>query len=115
MERPENVLGTSRINLPWTCLECEIRTSPGRHFRMFSGSQAGTSLVPQIGTSSGQSNTFFRGCPGDVTLEEEVLGTFWGPILAGWVTKVNRSFVSKIMLKEIVEILFHIIMYQKLE
>ena len=32
-ERPENVLGTSQINLLGTSLQRQIRTSPGHHFR----------------------------------------------------------------------------------
>ena len=59
--RPENVLGTSRINLPGTSLERQIKTSPGRHFR----------------TSPGRSNRIFRGRPGDVGggRPRDVLGT----------------------------------------
>ena len=71
--RPENVLGTSRINLPGTSLERQIKTSPERHFR--------TSPRRQIGTSPGRSNRIFRERPGDVG--GVVLGTFWGPIFAG--------------------------------
>ena len=66
--RPENVQGTSRINLPGTSLKHRIRTSPERHFR--------TSLGRQIGTSPGRSNRIFRG---------RWRGTSWGPIFAGWV------------------------------
>ena len=67
--RPENVLGTSRINLPGTSLERQIKTSPGRHFR--------TSPGRQIGTSPGRSNRIFRGRPGDVGggRPRDVLGT----------------------------------------
>ena len=65
-ERPENVLGTSRINLPGTSLEGQIRTSPGRHFRSFPGRQIGMSPGRQIETSPGWSNRTFRGRPGDV-------------------------------------------------
>ena len=63
--RPENVLGTSQINLPGTSLKRQVKTSPGRHFRTFSGRQ--------IGTSSGWSNRSL----GDVlgTLGRVVLGT----------------------------------------
>ena len=56
--RPENVLGTSRINLPGTSLERQIKTSPGRHFRTTPGRLIGTSL--------GRSNRIFRGRPRDV-------------------------------------------------
>ena len=60
---------TSRINLPETSLERQIRTSPGRHFR--------TSPGRQIGTFPGQSNRVFRGRPGDVGRgrPRDVLGT----------------------------------------
>ena len=71
--RPENVLGTSRINLPGTSLERQIKTSPGRHFRTSPGRQIGTSPGRQIGTSPGRSNRIFRGVLG--TLEGDVLGT----------------------------------------
>ena len=56
--RPEKVLGTSRIKLPGTSLECQIKTPPGRHFR--------TSPGRQIGTSPERSNRIFRGRPGEV-------------------------------------------------
>ena len=60
-ERPENVQGTSRINLPGKSLERQIRTFPGRHFRM----------------SPGCSNRTVRGCPGDVGggRPRDVMGT----------------------------------------
>ena len=64
--RPENVLGTSQINLPGTFLERQIRTSPGRHFRTSPERQLGTSSECQIGTSPGRLNRIFRGRPGDV-------------------------------------------------
>ena len=48
----------SRIKLPGTSLERQIKTSPGRHFR--------TSPERQIGTSPGRSNRIFRGRPRDV-------------------------------------------------
>ena len=64
--RPENVLGTSQINLPGTSLKRQIKTSPGRHFRTFPGRQIGTSLGRQIGMSPGRSYRIFRGRPGDV-------------------------------------------------
>ena len=50
--RSENVLGTSRINLPGTSLERHIRTFHGRHFRTFPGRQ--------IRTSPGWSNRIIR-------------------------------------------------------
>ena len=56
--RSVNVLGTSRINLPGTSLERQIKASSGRHFR--------TSQGRQIATSLGRSNRIFRGRPGDV-------------------------------------------------
>ena len=67
--RPENVLGTSRMNLPGTSLERRIKMSPGRHFR--------TSPGRQIGTFPGRSNRIFRGRPGDVggVRPRDVLGT----------------------------------------
>ena len=66
----ENVLGTSRINLPGTSLERQIRTSLGRPQDVRSGR-------PQDGQI---------GSLGDVlgTLEGVVLGMSWGPILSGW-------------------------------
>ena len=64
--RPENVLGMSRIKLPGTFLERQIKTSPGRHFRTSPGRQIGKSPGRQIGTSPGLSNRIFRGRPGDV-------------------------------------------------
>ena len=48
----------SRIKLPGTSLERQIKTSPGRHFR--------TSPERQIGTSPGRSNRIFRGRRRDV-------------------------------------------------
>ena len=76
-ERPENVVGTSRVNLPGTSLEGQIRTSPGRHFRMSPGRQIGTSPGRQIGTSPEWSNWTFRGRTGDVGVgrPRDVLGT----------------------------------------
>ena len=62
--RPENVLGTSRINLPGTSLERQIKTSPGRHSRASPGRQIGMSTGHQIETSRGRSNRIFRGCSG---------------------------------------------------
>ena len=64
--RGENVLGTNRINLPGTSLECRIRTSPKRHFRTSFGRQIGTSPGRKFGTSPGRSNRIFRGRPGEV-------------------------------------------------
>ena len=67
--RPENVLGTSRINLLETSFERQIKTSPGRQFR--------TSPGRLIGTSPWRSNRIFRGRPGDVGggRPRDVLGT----------------------------------------
>ena len=66
--RPENVLGTSRINLPGMSLEHQIKKSPRRHFR--------TSPGRQIGTSPGRLSRIFRGRPGDVGRRrpQDVLG-----------------------------------------
>ena len=72
--RPENVLGTSRINLPGTALERHIRTSPGLHFRTSDWDVRGTS-----DRDVRRSNRIFRRRPGNV------LGTFWWPIFAYWV------------------------------
>ena len=73
--RPENVLGTSRINLPGTPLERQIKTSPRR----------------QIGMPPGQSNRIFRGRPGYVggVRPWDVLGTNicwlrWALLLWRW-------------------------------
>ena len=67
--RPENVLGTSRINFPGTSLERQIRTLPGHYIRTSSGRQ--------IGMSPRRSNRIFRGRPGDSGGEcpRDVLGT----------------------------------------
>ena len=48
----------SRVNLPETSLERQIRTCPGRHFK--------TSPKCQIGTSPGWLNVIFRERPGDI-------------------------------------------------
>ena len=64
--RPENVLGTSRTNLPGTPLECRIGTSPERHFRTSLGRQIGTFLGRKIRTSPGRSNRTFRRRLGDI-------------------------------------------------
>ena len=75
--RPENVLGTSRINLPGMSLERQIKTSPGRHFRTSPRRQIGTSPGRQIGTSPGLSKKIFRGRPRDFgeARPRDVLGT----------------------------------------
>ena len=67
--RPENIVGTSRINLPGT--------SPRRHFRTSPGRQIGTSAGRQIGTFPGRPNRIFRGRPEDVRggLTSDILGT----------------------------------------
>ena len=95
--RPENVLGTSRINLPGTSLERQIKTSPGRHFRTSPGRQIGTSPGRQIGTSLGRSNRIFRGRPGDVEggRPRDVLGTniCW---LGMWLVARNIVFERNI-------------------
>ena len=70
--------GMSRINLSWTSLGRQIRTSPGRHIGTSTGCQTRTSPKRQIVTSPGWSNRIFRGRPG--TLEGVVLRTSWGPI-----------------------------------
>ena len=72
-----DVLRTSRINLPGTSLERQIKTSPGRHFRTSPGRQIGTSPGRQIETSPGRSNRIFRGRLGDVGggCPRDVLGT----------------------------------------
>ena len=77
MGRPENALGTSRINLPGTSLERQIKTALGRHFRTSPGRKIRTSPGRQIGTSSGRSNRIFMGRPGDVGRgrPRDVLGT----------------------------------------
>ena len=71
-----NVLGTSRINLPGMSLERQIKMSPGRHFRTSDWDIR--PLRPrddQIG-----SLRYVLG-----TLEWDVLGKSWRPILACWV------------------------------
>ena len=71
--RPENVLGTSQINLP--------ETSVGRHFETSPGRQIRTSRGRQFGTFPGWSNRCFRGRPGDISggSPRDVLGTniYW--------------------------------------
>ena len=74
-------MGTSRINVPRTSLERQIKTSPGR--------QIGTSPRREIVTfPDGQ-----IGSLGDDlgTLKGDVLGTFWRPIFAGWVILLNLA------------------------
>ena len=75
--RPENVLGTFRINFPGTSLERQIKTSPWRHIRMSPGYQIRTSPGRQTETSPGRSNRIFREWPGDVEggSPRDVLGT----------------------------------------
>ena len=75
--RPENVLGTCRINLLGTFLGSQIRTSPGRHFKPSPGRQIRTSPGPQLGTSLGWPSRTFRGRPGEVGggCPRDVLGT----------------------------------------
>ena len=70
-------MGTSRIKLPGTSLDRQIKTSFERHFRTSSGRQIGTSPGRQIGTSPGRSNRNFRGHPGDVGggRPRDILGT----------------------------------------
>ena len=48
---PENVLWTSQIKPHGRSLECQIRTSLGRHFRTSLGRQIETSHDGQIGSS----------------------------------------------------------------
>ena len=66
---PENVLATSRISLPGTFLERQIRMSPGHHFK--------TSPGRQIWTFMECSNSISRVRPGDVGggRPRDVLGT----------------------------------------
>ena len=75
--RSENVLGTSRINLLRTSLECQIRTYPGHHFRTSPGHYIRTFPGYQIGMSPRRSNRIFRVRPGDIGEEcpQNVLGT----------------------------------------
>ena len=72
--RPEKVLGTSRINLPGTSLERQIRMPSGHYIR--------TSPGRQIGMSPRRSNRIFKGRPGDVGGEcpWDVLGTNTCPL-----------------------------------
>ena len=80
--------GTSRINLPVMCLERQIRTSPGRHFKTSSGRQ--------IETSPRRSNRILRGCPESVRggLPQEVLGTN--------ICRLGQMFFKIIVLKNFV-------------
>ena len=92
-ECSENVLGTSRINLPGTSLERQIKTSHGRHFRTSPGRQIATCLRRQTETSPGRSNRIFRGRPGDFGggRPQEVMGTNicrLGTILQNWLKTV---------------------------
>ena len=75
---------TSRINLPGTSLERQIKTSVGRHFRMSPGRQ--------IATSAGRSNRISRGRPGDVG--GGILRTSWGPIFSHWEVSINSWLYS---------------------
>ena len=63
---PENVLRMSRINLPGTSDERQIRTSSRRHFSTSPGRYIRTTLGQQIGRSPGRSDRIFRGRLGDV-------------------------------------------------
>ena len=84
--RPKNVLGTYRINLPGTSFGRHITKSPGRHFETSPGRQIETSPDGQIGSL------------GDVlgTLEEDILGTSWGPIFASWAFYDKEFLKTKI-------------------
>ena len=87
--RPENVLGTSRINLPGTSLERQIKTSLGRHFRTSSERQIGTSLWRQIETSPGRSNRIFRGRPGDQYLPAGIFSYI--DIYISWILNIKHQ------------------------
>ena len=111
--RPENVLGTSRINLPGTSLELQIKTS----LDVISGRPQDVSL--------GRPWDFKLGLPldGQVGPLVDVLGTFdgdvfstsWGPIFAGWVSSIYQTWSARIQFcrirwKYIVNNLIHVVM-----
>ena len=74
MERPENVLQTSQINLPGMSLERQITTYPGSHFRTSQDVRLGRPWDLRLG--------FPR--DGQIGSLGDVLGTSGGPIFAGW-------------------------------
>ena len=86
MGRPGNVLGKSRMNLPGTSLELQIRTSPGLYFR----------------TSSRWSNRIFSRRHGDLWGRRtgDVLGTniCWLDCLVLVITCciINKNNLSKV-------------------
>ena len=86
---PENVLGTSRINLPRKFLGRQIRTSRGRHFGTSSGCQIRTSL----GRPWDSQIRPLREVLG--MLEGDVFRTSWGPIFAGWEASASELIIIK--------------------
>ena len=85
--RPQNVLGTFRINLPGTSLGRQIRTSLDVISRRPQDVRLGRPRDGQIGSL------------GDVliTLDGDVLGMSWGPIFAGWavLTFCSSQYVTE--------------------
>ena len=68
----------------------------GPLLKVISGRHIGTSPGRQIGTSSGRSNRIFRGRPGYI--RGGCLGTFWGPIFAGWEETLGVVTIAMIWL-----------------
>ena len=108
-----DVLGTSRINLPGTSLELQIKTS----LDVISGRPQDVSL--------GRPWDFKLGLPldGQIGPLVDVLGTFdgdvfstsWGPIFAGWVSSMYQTWSARIQFcrirwKYIVNNLIHVVM-----
>ena len=98
-ECPENVLGTSQINLSGTSLERQIRTSTGRQFRTCTRCQIGTPSGCQIRTSLGWSNRIFRGRPGDVGGEPP------GNALGINTCRLDTLFISNKDMNDIIKII----------
>ena len=86
---PENVLGTSRINLPGTSLQRQIRTSTGCHFRMSPGRQMRRPRDVRLGSPWDGQMGSLREALG--MLEGDDLRTSWGPIFAGWVVSTWKG------------------------
>ena len=85
MGHPENALGMSRINLPGTPLERQIKTAPGRHFR--------TSRGRPRPTSPGRLLKILFDRPDDVPIWRPGDVLIWRPVFAGW--EMFQIFVAK--------------------
>ena len=82
--RPENVLVTSRINLPGTSLKCQIRTSPGRRFR--------TSREVRLGCP--QHVRSWHTWDGQIGSLRDVLGTLEEDVLRTNIFRLGTRYVT---------------------